>query len=263
MSPIDLMTDPSIAVVSFDVFDTLIQRATAAPTDVFACLEPLVEETTRGAFPNFQQVRPILARLAKEKRGQPRQECTLAEMYSLLTEWQLLGPDQAEALIAAEIKAEKAVMMRREEGCRLFEAAKSAGKRVILISDMYLTAEAIKDILTSLGLSGYAALYLSSELRGQKYFGDFWDIMLAEEGIDPAGVIHIGDHPISDYENPQARGIRAFVRPKAVQAFKAHPLNQRLYGQGFPDSAFPDASLFPSIAMGLECARFTPTPPGP
>jgi len=259
------INDPAIKVISFDIFDTLVQRVTASPHDLFALLEPEVTKLTGGAFRNFQQVRPLAQQLAVARLGQPRQEATFQEIYEVLVELALLTPAQAEEVMAAEIEAEKRVLIPREEGLRYFRAARESGRRIILVSDMYLPAPVVAQLLEASGLTGYQALYVSSEYRELKHRGRLWDLIIEREGVAPAEILHIGDSVFGDEKEPAARGLKTIRLPGAMENFKAHRANKALYHKGFPDSAFPDASLFASLTAGLTAARFfadtaNPTP---
>ncbi|MCC8194474.1 MAG: hypothetical protein LIP28_07505 [Deltaproteobacteria bacterium] len=251
-----IFTNPAVKAVSFDVFDTLIQRTTSAPSDIFALLEPRVERMTEGAFPNFQKIRPLAERMARLRHGPPpRPEVRLEEIYAIIEELGLLTSGQSKAVQQEEILAEKRVLVRREQGVELLERTKSAGIRRILISDMYLPEWAVREILADLGIQ-FDALYLSSTHRVLKYYGELFDVALRAENLAPHELTHIGDDVRSDIEQPSALGIKAFRIPPAGEKFRSLRENRVLYEKGFPDASFPAASLYPSITMGLTTTRF-------
>ncbi len=255
-----LSADPAVALASFDVFDTLIQRVTATPGEVFALLEPRVAELTGGRLRTFQTARTLAARLAR--RALPRRDSdnTLAEIYQTLIGLDLLSAGQARLVQDWEIEAEKRVLVRREAGCRCLAAARERGLRVALMSDMYLPAETLREILAGLGIADYDALYLSSAERATKYYGGLWDLMLAREGVAPEAVLHLGDHAISDGRVPAERGLKALRLPPAREEYQGRsPIKSRHF-KGFPDSAFPAPSHFPALTQGLTQARFFADP---
>ncbi len=250
-----ILADPRIKAVSFDLFDTLIQRVCAKPEDVFALLEPDVSRLTGHNFPNYQEVRPQAAWLAKLKRERPREEVRLAEIYRQLIDMELLTPPQAQIVSDWEIETEKRLLIRREQGLRLLAAAKTAGLRILITTDTYLGQPLLEGILQGLGIDGYQAIYASSEYREQKYYGGLFEILLKNEGLSAAEVLHIGDNPRSDVEIPSRLGLAALHLSAAMESFKSHPANISAYAKGFPDSAVPVASLYASICLGLSAAK--------
>ncbi len=255
-----LVNDPGLRVASFDVFDTLIQRVTATPGEVFALLEPRVAALTGGRLRTFQTARTLAARLARRNLPRRDSDNTLAEIYRVLVDLDLLTADQARAVRDWEIAAEKKVLARREAGCRCLAAARERGLRVVLVSDMYLPADTVREILADLGMADYDALYLSSAERATKYYGGLWDLMLARESAAPAEVLHLGDHEISDEKVPAGRGLKTFRLPPAREEYRSRPAIKNLHDKGFPDSAFPAPSLFPALTQGLTQARFFADP---
>lgn len=177
-------------VVSFDVFDTLITRDVADPRDIFNQLG--MRQDRLDAF--------AVAHKAASADG--RDEPRLAEIYA-----QLGGADPE-----AEIAAELAAVRVRPSGRALYEAAKSSGKRVILVSDMYLDAKQVAALLHKVGYDGWDALYVSSELGAAKRTGRLWDHVLSVEG---PGLFHVGDNPIGDVAQAEKRGIVTHLLPTA------------------------------------------------
>lgn len=250
-----LFANPHLKLVSFDLFDTLIQRVTGKPEDVFALLEPAVSRLTGHTFTNYQEVRPQAAWLAKLKRQRPREETTLAEIYEQMLDMALLTPLQAETVLGWEIETEKRLLLRREQGLRLFMAAREAGLRVCITTDTYFQKPILKGILKGLAIEGYHDIYASSEYREQKYYGGLFEILLAKEKLSAAEVLHIGDNQHSDVDIPSRLGLGVLHLPAASFAFKNHPANISAYAKGFPDSAVPVASAYASASMGLAAAK--------
>ena len=103
-------------VVAFDVFDTLIKRDVARPTDLFALL---------GA--DFAKAR---TQAEAEARAAKSGEVTLAEIYARPC---LAGYDPA-----AECAAEIACAVPNLPVLKAARALHAQGKRLYYISDMYL-----------------------------------------------------------------------------------------------------------------------------
>ncbi len=249
-------SDPTLKAVSFDLFDTLIQRAVAQPRDVFALMEPRVAILSGGAIQNFQVLRPQAERLTRLRRraSAPRREVTLGEIYQTLVDLRLLTSETAGLAMAEEMAVERRLLARREAGLKLLGAARAAGRRIVLVSDMYLPEDFVREVLAELNIGPYAALYLSSTRRAMKYYGGLFRTVLEREGLAPHELLHVGDNEKSDVEVPAGLGIRTFHLPKALDDFKSH--GPAWFPKGWPDATFPGASLFPSLALGLTAARF-------
>lgn len=250
-----LLTEPRLKAVSFDLFDTLIQRVSAKAEDVFALMEPKVSRLTGRRFGNYQEVRPQAAWLAKLKRSRPREESTLAEIYQQMVEMNLLTEAQAGIVSGWEIEAEKRLLIRREQGLRIFAAARAAGLRILISTDTYLPRPVLEEILSGLGIEGYQAIYASSQYRRQKYYGGLFELLLEREGLKADEIAHIGDNPHSDAQIPARLGWASVQLPKAADNFKRHPGNMAAYVKGFPDSSVPVSSLYASMCMGLAASR--------
>lgn len=275
--------DPSIKAVSFDVFDTLIQRTVARPLEVFSLLEPFVTRLAGGRLDNFQEIRDLAERLTRLRRreslglpmyvrpekigqrdfqGPPPvlEEVSLDEIYQLFVDLDLLSPAQAEIVKAEDLATEARVMIRREAGIELLTEARAAGKRILLISDMYLPEAGLAEILQRLAIPAWDAFYLSSTHRFMKYYGGLFELVLEREGLQPAELFHVGDNEWSDVEVPGRLGIRSFHLPKASEVYKRHPQVKCLYPKGFPDSTLPNSPLFPALIQGLVQTRFFSNP---
>ncbi len=194
-------------VISFDIFDTVLMRSVLDPTDVF---EIVAERAERQGLhlPDFK-----FARLGAEHRilAEGRRH-SLSGIYEDLQQALDLRPEDASWLQACEWQVERDVILPRREVCGWMKAAKAAGKRVVLVSDMYLSTEEIRHLLDARGITAYDAIYLSGE-HGSGKPGTLFDIMKAEQAGER--YLHIGDNPVADGTSAIAHGIDAFLIPAA------------------------------------------------
>lgn len=110
---------------------------------------------------------------------------------------------------AREQDAETALVFQDPDAKGLFERAKELGKRIVLVSDMYLPSDAIGRILEGCGYSGWERIFVSCEEKVSKQRG-LWKTALDYLGIPPDRVIAVGDSKLSDFEAPSVLGVRAF-----------------------------------------------------
>lgn len=180
-------------IISFDVFDTLIERNVEKPEDIFE----LIKQEYCGQYgieiSSFREERIRAERLAR--KNAVREEVTLQEIYLA---FEGLQEEQKNRLMNFEQEMEIKCCKAGEKGHELFEYAQLMNKRIIIISDMYLPTNTVKNILEKNGYKGYDRLFVSSEYGIMKRTGSLYRRMLTETGFSPKEVLHIGDNPVSD-----------------------------------------------------------------
>lgn len=193
------------AVLSLDVFDTLLYRRVRSPVDVFLASGHLLSES--GSIDlsphSFAQRRESAERAARDnKRSRSgNHEVTLKDIYRALPR---LGVDATdEELIQAEIACEQSLLLLDTELSMLCARAIQLGVRIVLVSDTYYSAEEIRTLLTSTGFdcSMLHSIFTSSDYELCKGTGLFGKV-LTELAIAPEQMLHIGDHPWADIEVP-------------------------------------------------------------
>jgi HAD superfamily hydrolase (TIGR01549 family) len=203
-------------IVSFDVFDTLLLRPYLEPMDLFTHIERAKN------IPCFCVDR-YEAELKARRRNQLRENVTFDEIYGEIDE-------NFRSLKQTELDWEMMVLRQNPEMKQVWDYVKSTGKTIIVASDMYLPTDFIAKALEKNGYSGYDHLYVSGELGKTKARGTLYGHILAELGISPGNMLHIGDNEESDYRQPKKLGIRA-VRYRQVKAqFFRHNRRARFFG---------------------------------
>lgn len=193
-------------VVSFDIFDTLLLRPLLTPSDLFLKIE--LDEKVVG----FARDRICAeGKARKVARSQGREEATLDEIYQLIPKW--------EGLKERELAAERACLVANPEMRDVFNAAKSQGKKVLILSDMYLPADFLKDVLRKNGIDGWDGFYVSCEQQLLKWTGALYDQVLKDTGVALDRILHIGDNAYSDVHKPNEKGIAAYCYQKIADKF--------------------------------------------
>lgn len=189
--------------VSFDIFDTILRRSTAHPTDIFRIIETYCQKNNIAIPQNFTNNRINAEMNAYKKFGR---SATIEHIYNELENVWKKSTDELKSI---EIQLEI-------NGCRpapymvkILEQCINSGKTVILISDMYLTSDIIIKMLNKCNIHGYSKLYVSCEHNCSKSENDLYLKVLNELDISPNQIIHIGDNFRSDFINPIKLGIRA------------------------------------------------------
>ena len=193
-------------VISFDIFDTLLLRPCIKPTDLFYRIE--AEERVIG----FAKERILAERRVNAKaRTQGRSEGTFDEIYAAIPKWK--------SMQAKELAAEKRCLVANPEMVDIYNAAKSAGKKVVITSDMYLPEDFLKGVLQNNGIDGWDAFYLSNQCQAQKRTGTLYDVLLADLGVAASQVLHIGDNNLADVAQANQKGIVAYGYQKVCDKF--------------------------------------------
>ena len=217
---IDTIIESRTEYVSFDVFDTLIKRPFIAPHDLFEIMShELVQKfpnEVKFNFPDLRRRAEIEVRKTIKEKHPFFQEITLDEIYAYLHAEYCLPDHIVRFAKELEIALELRFCSSRTSAQELYELAKYLGKRIIIVSDMYLPREVIERILHQNGYTEYDRLYVSSEVRLTKHHGDLYRYVLQDLNIRPDSMVYIGDDWHDDYINAQKYGIRSWFFPKAT-----------------------------------------------
>lgn len=185
--------------ISFDIFDTLLMRRCLYPRDIFYIIDSRIEFDIDFTFSEL--------RMAAEQELKESAYPCIDEIYNKMQEQEKFSDDIKRKLKNLEIEAEREYIIPRRKMVELYHKCIEQGKIVILISDMYLDREILKDILNKNNVFGYDELFISCEYGISKNEG------LYEKVIEKYGKrkwIHVGDNLKSDLVMPQKYGADTF-----------------------------------------------------
>ena len=174
-------------VVSFDVFDTLIFRPFAIPSDLFYLIEAKTE-----CF-NFSELRVRAEQISRVKTKKPNFEVDIYDIYEEFSRLCPLKKEDAEI----EIELEKEVCYANPYMRRVFEILKSKGQKTVVTSDMYLPQGVIEEILKKNGFYPFDAYYISCERGFNKGSGKLFDLI--KKDFD-GSIVHVGDSLEADVQ---------------------------------------------------------------
>lgn len=191
-------------VISFDIFDTLIKRTVLDPKTVFRMVE---ERTGVTGFAD-----------ARYHVQTTQWKLTLDEFYGVLKREQGYDEATAEKLKQTELQLEQEIILPRRSMTEVFEYAKSLGKTVILVTDMYLDDGFLRDLLKKNGIGGYSELYVSCRYRKLKFEGLYEEVLRNRK--EGETVLHIGDNRFGDVDCAKKWGLDAFYVPSGLEMAK-------------------------------------------
>lgn len=217
----DRIADPSVKVVSFDVFDTLVVRPFWQPIALFAVVWEKFRKRRGCEFEiDFVRLRTEAESVARQRSGAA--DVTLDFIYETLADiasWEKLFADDIKE---EEIRCEIQFCRARRTALDLVGYARNLGKRVVAISDMYLPSKVIGQILEKEGF-GIAVddVFVSCEMGRGKWDGALFPLVAERLGAAPGAILHIGDNFRSDVEMARKAGLKALHLPRPVDQMRS------------------------------------------
>lgn len=193
--------------ISFDIFDTLIKRCVSNPHDVFALVERYCRENEILVPDGFKEKRIAAERTVNHQNKRPS---TIREIYSYFCQEYGGEPIKLEE---AEKLVEFNICKPNSEIINLYHRCIEAGKKIYVISDMYLDSDFLRNVLSNCGIEGYEKIFVSCEYRATKATGALFKRVMEEEGIESELWLHIGDNPRGDIASPKKIGISTYQVP--------------------------------------------------
>lgn len=202
-----LTYEKNITILSLDCFDTLLWRKTAKPFDVFINLQQKEKCRALG-------MRAAL-RLNHEARARALQYVTKGYSEVKLKDiYQYAFPDLDEKdihlLIEEELAAEMDACYAFQPMVELMRLAKQHHKKIIIVSDTYLTQKQLvfllQEKLPGDVFKSIDHVFCSSEFNQSKTQGIFHSVMDLTNSR-PEKILHIGDNAAADVDAPKKLNI--------------------------------------------------------
>ncbi|RYH10980.1 hypothetical protein [Tropicimonas sp. IMCC6043] len=222
-----------VEVVTFDVFDTLLHRKVRAPVDVFELVRlkafesdfALQHQAFLDGYAAARRDAERAARRAREARSGDT-EIRLDEIFAQMRDDHDLPDALVRFLKATELSLEDTLLFASPEGLERYTAARTAGRKLGFLSDMYLPSEWILGKLERAGFQGATELplFVSGEHRVTKRSGQLYRLAAAAQDwpLSPAW-LHVGDNRRADVEMADGLGLRTEFATWADVANTAQP----------------------------------------
>lgn len=209
------LQDRKIKLLSCDIFDTLVFRTTLTPQDLFIYVGREAREKKLiidGIEPEeFKQLRILAERKARQKKQQKNgtNEVNIYEIYDQIP----LEIADKDKLLNLELEIEKKCLYLNSSIASLLQYYYEKGIPIVLLSDMYLPSNQLKDLLSFIGFdcSIVDEIIVSNEYGCSKWDKGLYHVLLNKYShIKPEEIAHIGDTYFSDVENARSCGILSF-----------------------------------------------------
>lgn len=207
-------------IISFDIFDTLVMRKVLYPQDVFDIVEHKAAEDGYKIF-DFKK-----HRMEAERSLFLETNPTIYEIYDALQSQANITDEEKRNLLGIELSVEKHVLVQRVKMVEMLKYAIDEGKKVYLISDMYLPKDILEGILSNLGIYGYSDIYVSCEHRLPKCNGLF---SVFKQNVKGSSYLHIGDNHDADGVFAKVNGMDSFIIKSAVDMLEMSSYREIFY----------------------------------
>lgn len=232
------------ALVSIDVFDTLVQRPFLSPEAARAYLSRLADVLL--GVEDFSDLR---ARAEVRASHEVHRDPTLGEIYAAMS---VIAPaTPVEALSALELETERRLLSPRTGVISALASLRARGQRLVALSDMYLDAATLRDVLPTAASALTDDCYVSCETGLRKDDGSVWPVLAKREGISLTAWLHIGDNEHADIQQPHWQDMLTPVHVlRAAAMLDVVPALR-------PLRTTPDASWSEQLRLGLIANHFS------
>ena len=225
-----LLEAGDVDLVTSDVFDTLVTRPVATPSDLFVRLAERLDLPAHVTPHVFASARRASERRARRDRSATRRLDLLASAPGI-TEAELVHDPQVaapevtlheiwermpeswgdrSAMLDAELALESDALQPIPETVEAFRWARDAGVPVVLVSDIYLTSDQLTTVLANAGvdMSLVDEVVSSADHRLGKSHG-LLAATIERRSIAADRVAHLGDNEAADVETATKLGAHA------------------------------------------------------
>lgn len=226
-------------VISFDVYDTLIKRDVNNYKEVFKLLEYKCIERYGASYKDFSDIRINAERMAREKK---QKEITIEDIYYQIKDC------NAYEIMGMEIELECILAQKNNDIQDIYNYCVRKKKRMIVISDMYLSKKTIYEIIKKIGFCDFERIYVSSEYGVTKRNGKLYGAVLNDLNIKPSDILHFGDNARNDILMAAKNKIKSVWIKEINHTFS---LNNSFDLYAFINNRLKDKELYYSIGYAL------------
>lgn len=222
-----------LSTVSFDIFDTLVFRHLNLPADVFSHTV-LSEAGVYGISGEDYRILREQAERAARQRYTEAEDITFEQIFSCMP----FSKDIQANLVLAELDAERHAGLVNQQLVDVIRNLKVRNIAVYLISDMYLSAEQIKNtFFYAWPELAELPLFVSSETGFTKFSGKMYRYVASAQKANPDTWLHVGDNPDADIKSAEAAGLQTCHFHPQLDTWSIRSLEKRPFLSGEHSSA--------------------------
>jgi predicted HAD superfamily hydrolase len=233
-------------IVSFDLFDTLLVRRIHDPDLVKLPVARFISALAAAAgisrsWQSVQKLRDTIEQRHRAETGrtfEDHEACYPRFMRELLVT--VFGEQFDEPLLervtAYELAMENTMLVVRQELLDWVRELHDQGKRLFIVTDIYLPAQHIRVLCRHAGLLDLVEDVVSSaDSFLAKASGKAFPLMQQRYDLKYSSWLHVGDNPISDGLRPAEFGVQALVLRDGTEKFRKALVKRYVnYGKGKP-----------------------------
>lgn len=215
-----------VEVIAFDIFDTIVTRQVYPEYTKKIWSKDIV---------NLFQLNMTWEKLYSLRNQLESQLCSInqsngydlefnyntliEEIYKHIENKDHISFDQFKSkCISTEVAIELRVQIVDQDWIKIVQGLHEMGKKVICISDFYLSKDMLSNIFEGHGiLNQIDEIYVSSEYLLTKRSGRLYDKVLEEINVLAEKVLMIGDNRHSDYDMPIQKGLKTYHIDRVAQ----------------------------------------------
>jgi len=203
-------SSPTI-IYTFDIFETLLMRSTGSPRSaIYLVGKELPHELLKLSPQEYFKLRIAAMQQARKKLLADTEEITLTSIFVEFNQLHPCSEETRSELIRLELEAETKLLRVIPQGLNKLNEVRKHAKVCWFISDTYLPAAWLQNLLIQKGLfQDRDKLFCSSEIGLQKVSGNLFKYISKSEGQPLSKMFHYGNDLHSDVEVPVSLGMQA------------------------------------------------------
>ncbi len=250
------------AVISFDLFDTLLIRRSHDPDLLKPATARFIaaKVAASGRAISWEQVQDLRDAIEQEQRHETSlqfadHEACYPDFMSKLLRQLFPGIADVSTLLEEvtryELSVEQAMLVPRAQLVQWLRSMRAAGKKILVLSDVYLPASHLRELIEHAGfLDAVDGIVSSADTFLAKASGKAFPLVQEQYGLSYDSWLHIGDNPHSDGLRPAEFGIRALVLRDASEKHRKS-IEKRYYNYSLGQPFWRGRSL-QQLTLPLE-----------
>ncbi len=206
------------AIISFDLFDTLIEEPFAKHSDLFELMRSDVDKIIGKKNFDFNKVRQLA-----EKNALKQSKNKIIDINDIYSEFQRitqLGNAYVMEIEKLELVFIQKYYQTKPIGKQIYEIAQSLNKKIVILCDTYYPRFVIESILHKHEYRDYQEIFVSSEVNQSAQEGGLFTYMSEKLQCSSKYIIHIGDDEIADSVNPTKLGFNTLPLFSSLESYQ-------------------------------------------